>query len=204
MADTHTAVQVTKEAFDILQQASREQGKTVQALASESIQAHLGGTHKALKAFYKPQTHLREKAVVPSEAAVLFIDVQNYNCSPDGEEAKALGNVRALCPRGQHHLRDKHSLTARAVLSTGSLCMASARWQAPCPDPHPSRDAGPGAGLLVAPHGRDHAQVDAAARHVPGCGRGGHVHGHPEPDVRRARPVPGLQDLRLPRAAGLL
>ena len=99
MAATDTAVQVSKEALDLLQRASQEQGKSIGALASESIQAHLSSTQAAShqpKAFYKPQTQLREKAVVPSEAALLFIDVQNYNCSPEGVEAKALGHVNVL------------------------------------------------------------------------------------------------------------
>ncbi|BDA47138.1 probable peroxyureidoacrylate/ureidoacrylate amidohydrolase RutB at C-terminar half [Coccomyxa sp. Obi] len=45
---------------------------------------------KLLEATYKPQTHLRQIPVVPNEAAVLFIDVQNYNCHKDGAEVQAL------------------------------------------------------------------------------------------------------------------
>jgi hypothetical protein len=35
-------------------------------------------------AYYSPQTHLREVRIVPSQAAVLFIDTQNFNCHREG------------------------------------------------------------------------------------------------------------------------
>ncbi|KAK9843806.1 hypothetical protein WJX81_007101 [Elliptochloris bilobata] len=35
-------------------------------------------------AYCKPQRHLREAALVPRDSALLFVDVQNYNCSLQG------------------------------------------------------------------------------------------------------------------------
>ena len=40
-----------------------------------------------MQATFRPQTHLREVAIErPAQAALLFIDVQNYNCHPSGAE----------------------------------------------------------------------------------------------------------------------
>lgn len=91
------SVQLSEETFALLQEKSSVLGKSVDELVIESVHAHLGRSRKASKAAYAPQVHLRQKAVVPSEAAVLFIDVQNYNCHPEGEESKHLGHVRAYC-----------------------------------------------------------------------------------------------------------
>lgn len=35
-------------------------------------------------AFYRPEAHRRQAALEPHQAALLFIDVQNYNCSKRG------------------------------------------------------------------------------------------------------------------------
>lgn len=37
-----------------------------------------------VQAAFKPQLHLREAPLDPSKAALLYIDIQNYNCHPDG------------------------------------------------------------------------------------------------------------------------
>ena len=51
-------------------------------------------------AFYRPDTAPRQAALVPAAAALLFIDVQNYNCSKKGaifqglpEEAQQVDGV---------------------------------------------------------------------------------------------------------------
>ncbi len=41
-------------------------------------------------AYYRPQSELRQVPITdPKRAALLFIDVQNYNCSRDGAIYKA-------------------------------------------------------------------------------------------------------------------
>lgn len=34
--------------------------------------------------YYRPETHRRQAVLVPSQSALLFIDVQNYNCNKQG------------------------------------------------------------------------------------------------------------------------
>ena len=55
-------------------------------------------TQSKLMAFYRPDTAQRQAALVPTTAALLFIDVQNYNCHRQGaifqglsEEAQQVG-----------------------------------------------------------------------------------------------------------------
>lgn len=84
-----------RETIALLETEAVAKGKTVDELAHDSIQAHLSQStnRKAAKAAYNPQTHLRQKAIVPKEAALLFIDVQNYNCHRSGAEAAHFGSV---------------------------------------------------------------------------------------------------------------
>lgn len=57
-------------------------------------------------AYYRPEPHRRQAAVVPATAALLFIDVQVYNCSKDGaiyqsltEEQRNVGQLLPPCQR---------------------------------------------------------------------------------------------------------
>lgn len=88
-------VTLPRETIALLETEAVAKGKTVDELAHDSIHAHLGQstTRKAAKAAYSPQTHLRQRAIVPKEAALLFIDVQNYNCHRSGAEAAHFGTV---------------------------------------------------------------------------------------------------------------
>ena len=47
-----------------------------------------------LQATFKPQIHLREAAIEPEQAALLYVDVQNYNCHPEGAEFSGKPHVR--------------------------------------------------------------------------------------------------------------
>ena len=89
-------VTLPRETIALLESKAVAEGKTIDDLANNSINAHLKHSRvkHAAKAAYKPQTHQRERAVVPKEAALLFIDVQNYNCHRSGAEAAHLGTVR--------------------------------------------------------------------------------------------------------------
>ena len=89
-------VTLPRETVALLETEAVAKGKTVDELAHDSIHAHLSQStvRKAAKAAYTPQTHLRERAIVPEEAALLFIDVQNYNCHRSGAEAAHFGTVR--------------------------------------------------------------------------------------------------------------
>ncbi len=89
-------VTLPRETIALLEAKAVVEGKTVDELANDSINAHLSQpstVHQAAKAAYTPQTHLRERAIVPKEAALLFIDVQNYNCHLSGVEAAHFGTV---------------------------------------------------------------------------------------------------------------
>lgn len=91
-------VTLPRETIAALESAAVVEGKTVDELAKDSIDAYLKEPRatQGAQAAYKPQTHLRERAIVPSEAALLFIDVQNYNCHSSGVEAAHFGTVRLL------------------------------------------------------------------------------------------------------------
>ena len=96
------SISVSPETLAALKKASQEQRKSIQVIVDDLTRAHLGLGRKQRSpslATYAPKTQLRQRAVVPLETAVLFIDVQNYNCHPEGAEAKHLGHVRhhALC-----------------------------------------------------------------------------------------------------------
>jgi hypothetical protein len=79
----------------LLESKAVAEGKTVDEFANDSLNAQLkeGRVRQAAKAAYKPQTHLRERAIVTKEAALLFIDIQNYNCHRSGAEAAHFGTV---------------------------------------------------------------------------------------------------------------
>ncbi|KAK9804842.1 hypothetical protein WJX72_008277 [[Myrmecia] bisecta] len=47
-------------------------------------------------AAYEPQTHLREAAIEQGKTALLYVDVQNYNCHPDGTEIRGMGPAADL------------------------------------------------------------------------------------------------------------
>ena len=93
--DATGTVTLPRETIALLETEAVAKGKTVDELAHDSIQAHLSQStnRKAAMAAYNPQTHLRQKAIVPKEAALLFIDVQNYNCHRSGAEAAHFGSV---------------------------------------------------------------------------------------------------------------
>lgn len=103
MAGKTLTMTLSQDTWEAVQDLRKVQNKSLDSLLDEALRDYLSkqtpapnGMAKATQrpqAAYKPQTHLRQAAVVPKEAAVLFIDVQNYNCHPDGAESKALGNV---------------------------------------------------------------------------------------------------------------
>ncbi len=97
MATTSASGTVTlpRETIAHLESAAVAEGKTVDELARDYIEAQLRRSRlsQTAKAAYKPKTHLREKMIVPTEAALLFIDVQNYNCHPSGVEAAHFGKA---------------------------------------------------------------------------------------------------------------
>ena len=97
MAATSASGTVTlpREIVAHLEAAAVAEGKTVDELARDYIEAQLQRSRlsHAAKAAYKPETHLRERAIVPKQAALLFIDVQNYNCHPSGVEAAHFGKA---------------------------------------------------------------------------------------------------------------
>ncbi|KAK9839753.1 hypothetical protein WJX84_002878 [Apatococcus fuscideae] len=41
-------------------------------------------------AYYRPQGAQRQASIVPEDAAILFVDTQNFNCHKNGAETKAL------------------------------------------------------------------------------------------------------------------
>ena len=47
-----------------------------------------------VQATYEPQPHLRDVAIDTQRAALVFIDVQNFNCHPDGAEFQGDADVR--------------------------------------------------------------------------------------------------------------
>ena len=107
-------VKIAEPTWSKLQILSQSASKSTDDIVEEALQAYLnksetgsipnGQAIKRAQATYKPQTHLRQISVVPSEAAVLFIDVQNYNCHKDGAEMLGLPPVDtshnniATCP----------------------------------------------------------------------------------------------------------
>lgn len=106
-----TTVKISEQTWSKLQALSKSISIGVDDVVEEALQEYLrksqagslsnGQPQQALnrpQATYKPQTHLRQIPVVPSEAAVLFIDVQNYNCHKDGAE------MLGLPPVGTSHL----------------------------------------------------------------------------------------------------
>ena len=94
-AEASGTVTLPRETIALLETEAVAKGKTVDELAHDSIHAHLSQStvRKAAKAAYTPKTHLRERSIVPEEAALLFIDVQNYNCHRSGAEAAHFGTV---------------------------------------------------------------------------------------------------------------
>lgn len=58
----------------------------------------------ALMSYYRPATAARQAALVPASSALLFIDVQRYNCSQEGAIYQALSQeqrqARAVCCGG--------------------------------------------------------------------------------------------------------
>lgn len=103
-SDHDMEVKIAPQQWSKLQNMSKVSGKSTSALVEEALQAFFNqslaapartnGECKRPQATYKPQTHLRQISVVPSEAAVLFIDVQNYNCHKEGAEVKDMPSVR--------------------------------------------------------------------------------------------------------------
>ncbi len=49
-------------------------------------------------AYFRPQAHRREAPLVPRDSVLLFIDVQNYNCSRNGAVHAASGSQVCACP----------------------------------------------------------------------------------------------------------
>lgn len=105
------SVRVSPDIYSKLLDVSKASQTDVASIVEEAVQVFLnnresrsGSKPGALKrplATYKPQTHLRQIPVVPNEAAVLFIDVQNYNCHKDGAEVQSLPQVKGfLTPDG--------------------------------------------------------------------------------------------------------
>ena len=101
------SVTLPRETIALLESKAVAEGKTIDELANDSINAHLkqSRVRQAAKAAYKPQTHLRERAIVPKEAALLFIDIQNYNCHRSGAEAAHFGTVSLQSMQLQNHRR---------------------------------------------------------------------------------------------------
>ncbi len=107
-SDQSMPIEVSPEIYSKLLELSKERQIGVTSIVEEAVQVFLnnqesrsGTKPEALKrpqATYKPQTHLRQIPVVPTEAAVLFIDVQNYNCHRQGAEVQALPQVKELTP----------------------------------------------------------------------------------------------------------
>ncbi len=103
-SDPPMSVRVSPEIYSKLQKVSKESQNDVTTIVEEAVQVFLnhresrsGTKPEALKrpqATYMPQTHLRQIPIVLNEAAVLFIDVQNYNCHKDGAEVQALPQVK--------------------------------------------------------------------------------------------------------------
>ena len=109
MSDQHKTVKISAETWSKLQTLSQTEPKNIDIVVEDALQAYLknletgslsnGQPQNALRrpeATFKPQTHLRQIPVVPGEAAVLFIDVQNYNCHKDGAEMQGLPPVTLL------------------------------------------------------------------------------------------------------------
>jgi len=97
----HKTVNILQHSFDALQSISTEKGRSVEELVEESIQGFLARTVDSgarPQAAYTPRPQLRQKAINPKEAALLFIDVQNYNCHSSGEIAKRLCAVGCFSP----------------------------------------------------------------------------------------------------------
>lgn len=101
-----TTVKISEQTWSKLQALSQSISIGVDDVVEEALQEYLrksqagslsnGQPQQALnrpQATYKPQTHLRQIPVIPSEAAVLFIDVQNYNCHKIGAEMLGLPRV---------------------------------------------------------------------------------------------------------------
>ncbi len=109
MSDQDKTVKISAETWSKLQTLNQTELKDIELVVEEAVQAYLknletgslshGQPQNALRrpeATFKPQTHLRQIPVVPGEAAVLFIDVQNYNCHKDGAEMQGLPPVTLL------------------------------------------------------------------------------------------------------------
>ena len=134
------SVTLPRETMALLESKAVAEGKTIDELANDSINAHLkqSRVRQAAKAAYKPQTHLRERAIVPKEAALLFIDIQNYNCHRSGAEAAHFGTVSLQSMQLQNHKSGwlwlqncgsgwSHPLSAAApfsVYKAAACCMA--------------------------------------------------------------------------------
>lgn len=55
-------------------------------------------------AYYRPDTGGRQAALVPPAAALLFIDIQQYNCSPEGAIYRALSPEQQQSEATQHFM----------------------------------------------------------------------------------------------------
>jgi hypothetical protein len=111
MALKTLTLSLSPETCEALQDMSKQHNKSLDAIVEEAVQqfreesslpqngmAKGKGPKQRPQGFYRPQTQLRQAAVVPKEAALLFIDIQNYNCHREGSESKALGSVSYKAP----------------------------------------------------------------------------------------------------------
>ena len=123
-------VTLPRETIALLESKAVAEGKTVDELANDSINAHLKQSRvtQAAKAAYNPQTHLRERAIIPKEAALLFIDIQNYNCHRSGAEAAHFGTVSLQACSCEKH--EWLALTLRFVAAAGPILSAGAPFSA--------------------------------------------------------------------------
>lgn len=118
-------------------------------------------TQSKLMAFYRPDTAQRQAALVPATAAMLFIDVQNYNCHRQGaifqglsEEAQQVGGCEI-----------------------GSVLCLSAVWLSGRPSTHPWRCRLPCRARARATFS---SGWSSASRCGPACSRPAGVWGRPQ------------------------
>lgn len=71
-------------------------------------------------AYYWPQAEGRQAALDPAAAALLFIDVQNYNCSRQG------AIYRSLAPKQQQVPRARAAGSRPACTVVGGLALPTA------------------------------------------------------------------------------
>lgn len=94
--------------------------------------------HVIHMAYYRPQTSRRQAELQPRQAALLFIDVQNYNCSKQGalyqaltEEQRQVGrraaSRRPEAPRHLGTVPGLVTLPAVPLPRAGTLCLVLSR-----------------------------------------------------------------------------